>query len=110
MTGLVLVIHAKHSRALPKKSTFRLSHQAAPVSVGDIADVPTTGKADAALAASIFHYGEISICDLKKDFNHAAFLSDFIYKTIKTQLYDIRRFLISINALTDSYRSSYKIP
>lgn len=35
-------------------------------SVGDIADVLTTGKADAALAASIFHYGEISICDLKK--------------------------------------------
>lgn len=36
-------------------------------SVGDIADVLTTGKADAALAASIFHYGEISICDLKKE-------------------------------------------
>lgn len=36
-------------------------------SVNDIADVLTTGKADAALAASIFHYGEISICDLKKE-------------------------------------------
>lgn len=34
-------------------------------SVDDIADVLTTGKADAALAASIFHYGEISIGDLK---------------------------------------------
>lgn len=27
----------------------------------------TTGKADAALAASIFHYGEVSITELKKD-------------------------------------------
>ncbi len=34
-------------------------------SVGDIARVLTYGKADAALAASIFHYGEISIGDLK---------------------------------------------
>lgn len=34
-------------------------------SVDDIADVLTTGKADAALAASIFHYGEISIGELK---------------------------------------------
>ncbi len=31
----------------------------------DIADVLTLGGADAALAASIFHYGEISIRDLK---------------------------------------------
>lgn len=30
-------------------------------------DVFTTGKADAALAASIFHFGEIKIPDLKKD-------------------------------------------
>lgn len=35
-------------------------------SVGDIADVLTEGRADAALAASIFHYGEISISELKK--------------------------------------------
>ncbi|MBD5299910.1 MAG: imidazole glycerol phosphate synthase subunit HisF [Bacteroides sp.] len=35
-------------------------------SVEDIADVLTLGKADAALAASIFHYGEISISDLKR--------------------------------------------
>lgn len=34
--------------------------------VQDIADVLSDGKADAALAASIFHYGEISIMDLKK--------------------------------------------
>ncbi len=34
-------------------------------SVADIEDVLTTGRADAALAASIFHYGEISIPDLK---------------------------------------------
>lgn len=35
-------------------------------SVDDIAKVLTEGSADAALAASIFHYGEISIGDLKK--------------------------------------------
>ena len=34
-------------------------------SVADIAEVLTTGRADAALAASIFHFGEISIGDLK---------------------------------------------
>ncbi|MCM1021068.1 MAG: imidazole glycerol phosphate synthase subunit HisF [Muribaculum sp.] len=31
----------------------------------DFLDVFTLGKADAALAASIFHFGEIKICDLK---------------------------------------------
>lgn len=36
-------------------------------SVADIAEVLTEGKADAALAASIFHFGEISIPDLKKE-------------------------------------------
>ena len=35
-------------------------------SVKDIADVLTDGRADAALAASIFHYGEISIGELKR--------------------------------------------
>ncbi len=35
-------------------------------SVDDIADVLTDGRADAALAASIFHYGEISIDALKR--------------------------------------------
>lgn len=35
-------------------------------SVEDIADVLTQGKADAALAASIFHFGEVSINQLKK--------------------------------------------
>lgn len=35
-------------------------------SVEDIARVLTEGNADAALAASIFHYGEISIGDLKR--------------------------------------------
>lgn len=34
-------------------------------SAEDIADVLTAGKADAALAASIFHYGEITISELK---------------------------------------------
>lgn len=35
--------------------------------IGHIADVLTIGKADAALAASIFHYGEISIPELKRE-------------------------------------------
>ena len=35
-------------------------------SAQDIADVLTLGKADAALAASIFHFGEISIRQLKE--------------------------------------------
>lgn len=35
-------------------------------SVGDIEEVLTKGRADAALAASIFHYGEISIPELKR--------------------------------------------
>ena len=33
----------------------------------DIADVLTIGRADAALAASIFHFREISISELKKE-------------------------------------------
>ncbi|MBE6308260.1 MAG: imidazole glycerol phosphate synthase subunit HisF [Bacteroidales bacterium] len=36
-------------------------------SVGDIAEVLSVGKADAALAASIFHYGEITVEELKKE-------------------------------------------
>ena len=36
-------------------------------SVGDIADVLSKGKADAALAASIFHYGEITVEALKRE-------------------------------------------
>ena len=35
-------------------------------SVDDIAEVLTLGHADAALAASIFHYGEISVNELKR--------------------------------------------
>jgi len=35
-------------------------------SVGDIAEVFEAGHADAALAASIFHYGEITIAELKR--------------------------------------------
>ncbi len=35
-------------------------------SVGDIADVLSRGRADAALAASIFHYGEITVGELKR--------------------------------------------
>ena len=36
-------------------------------SVEDIAEVLTVGRADAALAASIFHFGEISVEQLKKE-------------------------------------------
>ena len=36
-------------------------------SVADIADVLTRGRADAALAASIFHFGEITVGDLKQE-------------------------------------------
>lgn len=39
-------------------------------SVQDIADVLTTGQADAALAASIFHYGEIPIPRLKEELHN----------------------------------------
>lgn len=35
-------------------------------SIADIEKVLTIGRADAALAASIFHYGEISIPELKR--------------------------------------------
>ena len=35
-------------------------------SIGDVAEVLTSGKADAALAASIFHFGQIAIPTLKK--------------------------------------------
>ena len=36
-------------------------------SVKDIAEVLTLGKADAALAASIFHFGEITVGELKRE-------------------------------------------
>ena len=36
-------------------------------SIDDIVKVLTEGKADAALAASIFHYGEVKITDLKQE-------------------------------------------
>lgn len=38
-------------------------------SVEDIAEVLTAGRADAALAASIFHYGEITVAELKQKLN-----------------------------------------
>ena len=41
-------------------------------SVADIVDVLTIGRADAALAASIFHYGEIPIPALKKALSDAS--------------------------------------
>jgi cyclase len=36
----------------------------------DFKDVFTVGKADAALAAGVFHFGEISINELKKYLQH----------------------------------------
>lgn len=39
-------------------------------SVDDIAEVLTRGKADAALAASIFHYGETTVNSLKKELTY----------------------------------------
>jgi cyclase len=36
-------------------------------SVDDIAKVLTEGRADAALAASIFHFGEITVSELKQE-------------------------------------------
>lgn len=39
-------------------------------SMDDFADVFESGKADAALAASVFHYGEIAIPDLKHFLQH----------------------------------------
>ncbi len=33
----------------------------------DIADVLTLGKADAALAASIFHYGQYTVSEVKRE-------------------------------------------
>ena len=40
-------------------------------SVRDIKEVLTVGRADAALAASIFHYGQIQIPELKKELSSA---------------------------------------
>jgi len=40
-------------------------------SVADIADVLTIGKADAALAASIFHYGQYTVAQVKKELAQA---------------------------------------
>lgn len=39
--------------------------------VNDIAEVLTTGKADAALAASIFHYGELTIAEVKRQLSES---------------------------------------
>ena len=40
-------------------------------SIGHIVEVLSAGKADAALAASIFHFGEISIPALKQSLREA---------------------------------------
>ena len=40
-------------------------------SVQDVIDVLTEGKADAALIASLFHYGEISVRELKEKLKQA---------------------------------------
>ncbi len=75
--GEILFTSMNHDgtrRGYPCESFARLSEEVSvPIiasggagSVEDIAEVLTEGSADAALAASIFHYGEISISDLKR--------------------------------------------
>ncbi|MFA6676355.1 MAG: imidazole glycerol phosphate synthase subunit HisF [Bacteroidales bacterium] len=51
--------------ALSEKLSVPIIASGGAGSIDDIADVLTKGKADAALAASIFHYGEIPIPTLK---------------------------------------------
>ena len=47
--------------------TLPISASGGAGSVKDIAEVLTTGRADAAVAASIFHFGEITVENLKKE-------------------------------------------
>ena len=53
--------------ALADKLSITIIASGGAGSVDDIVKVLTDGKADAALAASIFHYGEVSIAELKKE-------------------------------------------
>ena len=53
--------------ALADKPSIPIIASGGAGSVDDIVKVLTEGKADAALAASIFHYGEVSIAELKKE-------------------------------------------
>ena len=53
--------------ALADKLSIHIFASGGAGSVDDIVKVLTDGKADAALAASIFHYGEVSIAELKKE-------------------------------------------
>lgn len=52
--------------ALSRQVTIPIIASGGAGSAADIADVLTHGCADAALAASIFHYGEISVGELKR--------------------------------------------
>ena len=53
--------------ALSEQITIRIIASGGAGSGADIADVLTRGRADAALAASIFHFGEITVGDLKQE-------------------------------------------
>ena len=53
--------------ALSEQITIPIIASGGAGSVADIADVLTRGRADAALAASIFHFGEITVGDLKQE-------------------------------------------
>ena len=53
--------------ALADRLSIPISASGGAGGVKDIADVLSKGKADAALAASIFHYGEITVEELKKE-------------------------------------------
>ena len=53
--------------ALSEQITIPIIASGGAGSVADIADVLTRGRADAALAASIFHFGEITVGDLKHE-------------------------------------------
>ena len=50
-----------------KREVIHLGFEYVAGSVKDIADVLTLGRADAALAASIFHFGEITVQELKQE-------------------------------------------
>ena len=56
----------EHWHACLKKSTFLSSLRERAGNVIHFIDTFTTGSADAALAASIFHFGEISVPNLKQ--------------------------------------------
>lgn len=57
-------------QAIRKQVTIPIIASGGAGDVEDFQTVLTTGKADAALAASVFHYGDILISDVKKALNN----------------------------------------